>query len=135
MITTITIPLRLVSEANSREHWHKAARRHTQQKMVVKAYLNNADINESHVFKCFRLPGYFQDKEQVTVTLTRAAPRPFDSDNLQSSFKYIRDFLAEWITGIEGAGKADSDPRITWKYNQIKTKNKEYFIVIELANS
>ena len=115
MTTFITIPLRLQSEANSSEHWSKKAKRHKQQKMVVRAYMQ---------WQTCDLP--------CTITLTRAAPRPFDSDNLQSAFKYIRDTIAAYIIGNDIPGIADSDIRITWKYEQKKTKDKEHYITIQI---
>lgn len=116
MILTVTIPLRIVSEANSSEPWPKKAKRHKQQKMLVKAYLPSVP---------FLLP--------CTVMLIRHAPRPFDDDNLQTAFKYIRDAVASWFVELPGLpGQADSDPRITWKYVQKKTKDKQYYITIQV---
>ena len=115
------IPLKTVSEANSREHWHKAAKRHTQQQWFVRCLFNS----ELRV-----LP------ERCEITLTRISPRALDSDNLQSSMKFIRDEVAacmfpdkvvEYQGKIRGKlvknkGHADSDPRVTWKYAQEKGK-------------
>ena len=110
---SIKIPIRIVSEANSNEHWIKKAKRHKQQKLLIRAYM------KQHTFS---LP--------IRVKLTRHAPRPFDSDNLQSAFKYIRDAVAENLTGIKKAGMADSDLRIIWEYFQEKTTDKEYFVTL-----
>jgi hypothetical protein len=114
----IKIPLRIVSEANASEHWTKKSKRHKLQKMLVRAYLQK---------ERYGLPPY-------NITLTRHAPRLFDSDNLQGSFKYIRDALSEYLLDCSIAGRADSDARITWNYSQEKTKDKEYFITIRISS-
>lgn len=115
----VKIPIRLVSEANSSEHWTKKSKRHKIQKFLVTSYLKTKVIPE--------LP--------FCVTLTRFAPRPFDGDNLQTAFKYVRDALSEYVTGCNQAGMADSDPRITWEYKQEKTTGKEHYITIEITKS
>lgn len=71
----------------------------------------------------------------ITVTLTRYAPRPYDDDNLIPAFKYIRDAISEHILGqVDNKkyrpGRADSDPRIKWKYSQEKTVQEENYITI-----
>lgn len=111
-----SIPIRLVSEANSNEHWHKKAKRHAIQKMLVKSWMNQQKLPP--------LP--------CIVKLTRAAPRKLDSDNLQSAFKYIRDAIGEYLTDEEQAGRGDDDPRITWEYYQKKTTKKESHIEISI---
>lgn len=113
----LKIPIRIVSEANSNEHWHKKAQRHTIQKNLVRLYLKQRQP--------FHLP--------CNVTLTRYAPRKFDSDNLQTAFKYIRDAVSECITGCTIAGRADDDPRITWGYDQKKISKELPYITIEIS--
>jgi hypothetical protein len=114
----VKIPLKLESEANSRQHWHKGAKRHTTQKKITRLYLKTSDI-----------PDF-----PIHVTLTRFAPRFFDSDNLQTAFKYVRDAVSEYVTDCKIAGRADSDPRISWEYKQEKTKNKEHYYTIEILS-
>ena len=126
---TLTLPIRTVSEANCSEHWHKKAVRHTQQQWAIRLLFatNMPDI---------KLP--------CTVKLIRLAHRVLDSDNLQMSMKFIRDELAEILTGTvpkysrtkKGKlraikGHSDSDPRITWQYGQ--EKSKEMGIRIEIS--
>lgn len=123
----IKIPLKLESEANSREHWHKSASRHTMQKTVTKLYLKTSDIP--------KLP--------IHVTLTRFAPRRFDKDeNLPMAFKYIKDEIADYVIGYKYSktgrklhGRTDDDERITWEYKQEKTKNKEHYFTIEISST
>lgn len=62
----------------------------------------------------------------VIVTLTRIAPRPLDGDNLQGSFKHIRDGVADALR------LDDADSRITWSYAQERGKPKEYAVMIEI---
>lgn len=114
----LKIPIKLVSEANSSEHWTKKSKRHKIQKLLIRSYLMREKIPP--------LP--------ICVTLIRYAPRPFDSDNLQSAFKYARDAISEFVTGCNQAGMADSDPRIKWVYKQEKTTEKEHFILIEILS-
>lgn len=114
--TSLSISIRTVSEANSREHWHKKAQRHQQQQHFVRMAYSSLAIKPS---------------TPCQVTLTRLAPRRLDSDNLQMSFKWIRDELADLILPEETKiyvnrkgklktlkGRADDDPRITWLYSQ-----------------
>ncbi len=114
----VKIPIRLISESNSSEHWSKKSKRHKIQKLLVRSYLNRGCLPS--------LP--------CTVTLTRYAPRSFDSDNLQGSCKYVRDSVSEALTNTTQAGMADNDPRIKWVYKQEKTKEKEYFVTIEIVS-
>ena len=98
-----SMPIRLVSLANVREHWAKRASR--------------AKLQRSHVkFFCpqFDLP--------CVVTITRVAPRKLDDDNLVSSAKNLRDGIADKL-GID-----DRDERVAWRYEQRKGKPREYAV-------
>jgi hypothetical protein len=114
----IDIPIRVVSEANSREHWHKKARRHHDQKIAVANYYDSLPIKPT-------LPCH--------VSLIRVAPRKLDFDNLVSAFKYIRDAISEKLTGDPRAGRSDDDPRIEWSYKQQSGGSKIYAIKIEIV--
>jgi len=115
----LKIPIRLVSESNSSEHWTKSSKRHKLQKLIVKSYLFREVLPP--------LP--------CTITLTRHAPRPFDvDDNLPTSFKYVKDQISETMTNTTLAGRADSDPRMKWVYKQEKTKDKEHFVTIDIVS-
>ena len=94
------LPLRIESVANRREHWAVRARR-------TKAHRLAALAVPVHPLPC-------------VVTLIRVAPRALDGDNLQSGFKALRDGIADRL------GVADNDPRIEWRYAQVKGKAKEY---------
>lgn len=111
------ITVKTVSEGNMREHWGSRAGRHKKQKtataLALKPYAD-----------CVKLPCH--------VTLIRISPRPLDDDNLQFSFKAIRDAVADFLIPGLKAGRADNDPRITWGYDQRK-EGKEKGFRIELV--
>ena len=113
---SVLLPIRTESEANTRECWQSKHRRAKSQRGIVKMMLF------SHRRK---LPG----DEGGTIILTRIAPRGLDGDNLQRSFKAIRDQVAEEI-GID-----DGDARLTWFYRQEKGKPKEYAVRVEVKNA
>lgn len=98
MITEL--PLRIESCANKREHWSVRARR-------TKLHRAAALAVPVHPLPC-------------VVTLTRVAPRKLDDDNLASGFKALRDGVADRL------GVNDNDPRVAWKYAQVRGKAKEY---------
>lgn len=98
---TITLPLRIESCANLREHWRKrSARTKMHREAAAKTVIR------------YPLP--------IAVTLTRIASRKLDDDNLQGGFKALRDGIADKL------GVPDNDPGIEWRYAQEKGKPKEY---------
>lgn len=57
--------------------------------------------------------GVNRPQPPIVVTVTRIGPRMFDAhDNLPASCKYLVDQIAKYL-GID-----DSDPRVTWRYEQ-----------------
>ena len=126
---TFQVPIHTISEANCSEHWSKRHKRHVQQQLLVRM---------AYAKFCTETP------LPCVVTLIRLSPRILDDDNLQMAFKYIRDELSECIipgarkTYIDGRGKVrnikgrvDSDPRITWRYEQRKSPIKGIEVMIE----
>ena len=102
MSVTFEIPVKLVSEMNSRDHWAKRHRRFKAQGKWVLASL----IGKNH-----------PTSERIAIVLTRLkAPRQrnFDGDNLQASFKAIRDAIAAWLDIDDGSD------RLHWEYRQDK---------------
>ena len=99
-MSVVELPLRIESVANRREHWGDKARR-------AKAHRLAALAVPRHPLPC-------------VVTLIRVAPRKLDDDNLQSGFKALRDGIADRL------GVDDADPRVTWKYDQVRGRAKEY---------
>ncbi len=114
----LLLPIFVASEANSREHWHESAKRHYNQKDWVQFALLHEEIE---------LP--------CRVKMTRLAPSRLDSDNLITSFKYIRDYIAAEITKDRRPGRADSTPKIKWSYSQEKSSLYGAKIVILSAQA
>lgn len=108
---TIFIPMKIVSEANNREHWTVKNKRKNQLGYYINSALNG---------KSFPIP--------ACVTFERSGVRQLDDDNLAYAFKGVRDTVAklivEYIDGVDSKPKPrgfhDSDPRISWKYKQCK---------------
>lgn len=104
----MTLPLRIESCANLREHWGKRATR-------AKAHRAAAVAIPTHGLPC-------------VVMLTRIAPRALDDDNLRSAFKALRDGIADRL------GVKDNDPRVEWRYGQAKGKPKEYAARVQIKS-
>jgi hypothetical protein len=117
LVYSVTIPIKTVSEGNTREHWHKAAVRHSMQKSTVKLFMN---YKGQHI------------RPPCIIKLIRIAPRKLDSDNLQFSLKYIRDTCADFVNPGYAVGRADDHPEIQWLYDQEKGLPKQYAIRIEI---
>ena len=113
------LPLKLVSEANSSEHWTKKSKRHQNQKKWIKlVYLRDRPI----------LP-----KGKTVILLSRIAPRSLDADdNLPMSFKYVKDYIADLLRPGLAAGRADDDKNLTWSYSQETGKPREYAVKIQI---
>lgn len=114
---SVTIPVRIESESNKREHWSKGYSRKKNQAAGVRLVLATGK-------------GAWPELP-VIVTLTRAAPRLLDGDNLQGALKHIRDAIADLLIPGLRPGQADGDPRITWVYAQRK-QSKVYTLEIEI---
>lgn len=110
-VICLLVPVKIISEANSREHWRKAAKRKAEHR-------NSARIALGGCLEIMRLP--------CTITLTRIGPRTLDDDNLASGFKAFRDGVADWL------GIYDGSPLLTWRYAQRKGKPKEYAAEIHI---
>ena len=102
----IELPLRIESVANRREHWATRARRTRMHRIAALAV-------PKHPLPC-------------VVTLIRVAPRKLDDDNLASGCKAIRDGIADRF------GVDDGDPRIRFKYEQVRGKAKEYALRVRV---
>ena len=112
-VTSVFVPLKIVSVANLREHWgQKAARAKLHRSHTALALRASTAL-------CVPLPG--------VVRLVRIAPRKLDDDNLSSALKACRDGVADWL------GINDNDPRVRWEYGQERGKPGEHGLRIELA--
>jgi len=106
---TVTIPMRLPSVANLREHWAVKAKRSAAQRGAARLACNGVR------------PAF-----PVTIKLVRVSPRPLDDDNLRSAFKAIRDGVTDAV-GL----KDDRDPRLSWEYEQRRGRPKEHAVLVE----
>lgn len=114
------LPLRLVSEANQREHWRVRNRRRVEQRHAAYMWLRHWMPTAPP------LP--------LTITLTRVAPRELDSDNLVACFKAVQDGATDWLCGKPFAGE-DRQAGLTWQYAQRRGKPKEYAVAIAVERS
>ena len=101
---TVTLPLRIVSVPNQREHWAVKARR-------TKAHRHAALAVPKAGVPC-------------TVKLTRIGLKLLDGDNLQAGLKALRDGIADRL------GVDDADPRVVWEYAQ---ERGEYAVRVEIT--
>ena len=115
----ITLPIKTVPESNRREHWAQKHRRTSAQRMIAYNILR-AEINAAKV-KCSE------------ITLTRIAPRELDDDNLATSFKAVRDGVADWLCGKYKKGN-DRIPGLQWKYSQRRGTPKHYAVEVEIIS-
>jgi hypothetical protein len=109
----ILLPIRTESELNRRDHWAAAAAR-------KKAQRNEVEVEWARLCKGvrFQLP--------AVVVLTRIGAQALDSDNLSSSFKAIRDQIAETL------GVDDGSEMIRFEYRQIVDRRYGYGVKIEI---
>lgn len=101
----VFLPIKTVTESNGSEHWTKKRKRAKTQHILVKSCLNC--LQSKITLPC-------------TVKLIRLGTRFLDDDNLVSSFKHVRDAIADHIHPGLAAGQADNDKNITWQYEQGK---------------
>lgn len=100
-----SLPLRLVSEKNQREHWSKRhARVKAQRQQVYEALSRLWDFGHT-----LGLP--------LTVRLTRIAPRALDDDNNVIACSGCRDGVSDWLAGqyLQGQDRQDG---LMWLYAQ-----------------
>lgn len=110
MTRDFNMPLRVVSEANQREHWATKAKRVKRQRAALLVY--------------WRADGLPEGRKPVKVRLTRWAPRALDSDNLAGAFKAVRDEIAA-LCGFD-----DRAADVEWVYRQ--EPSREYRVSVEV---
>lgn len=104
------LPIETVSEGNCTEHWTKKAKRHKLHDKWILYFFGNDRMRLLN--------------DPIKIRLMRIASRKLDEgDNLPMAFKYIRDYLASLLIPGKARGQADSDPRITWEYDQVTPKD------------
>lgn len=109
-IVCVRLPLQIISEANSRDHWRKVSTRRKEHRSIARLVLQQ-HARPMH-------------DGGVKILLTRIGPRVLDDDNLASGFKAVRDGVADWL-GID-----DGSPRLAWSYTQTKGSAKEYAAIV-----
>jgi hypothetical protein len=97
---TLKPACRVVTEANTHEHWATGLRRGKKQRRALDDVVTRLVARE---FSLWIVP--------CVVTLTHVGPR-MDDDNLARAFKALRDRLAHWLNVDDG------DPVVTWRYEQ-----------------
>jgi hypothetical protein len=113
----VQVPVLTVSEMNRHEHWRKTWKRAQGQKQTTMF----------HLLRASRVP----PKLPCSVHLTRLYPGELDTDNLQSSCKWVRDTVAKYL----GCGDSPRDP-ITWSYDQVRVKTKkEACVIVEIRDT
>ena len=112
---TVTVPIRIESSLNLREHWRTRANRNSSHRSATWFSLKAAGKFDPAILPC-------------VVTITRIAPRELDSDNAIGGAKSCRDGIADWL------GVSDNDPRVDWRYAQARGAPKFYAARIEIAS-
>lgn len=107
--TVLLLPIKTISEANSRDHWTKRRKR-----FALQAW---------ELYFAWRSVKPTIPPLPIVVTLTRIGPRTLDSDNLAGAFKGLRDQLAKLI------GVDDGDPRVEWRYQQQRSGARQRYAV------
>lgn len=113
----VTIPgLRLASTLNARQHWRARAASAKRQRGLTRLCLS----------------AHPRPTGPVVVTITRAAPRALDSDNLAGACKSVRDGVADWLGVDDGA--AERAGLVAWRCTQ-ETQAKFYAVRITIEAS
>lgn len=115
VLISVKVPIKIISEANNRDHWTAKARRAKRQKWAVLSYLKSRQAT---------IP--------CKIVMTRVGPKMLDFDNLVHGLKYVRDAVADFLIPGLKAGLADADPRLTWEYAQEKGGPKEFAVKIDI---
>lgn len=125
MTITLSLPLRTVNPTNAREyHRVRSTRAKIERRNTWVAWLEHRTR--------------VGDGEHATITLTRVGPKPLDDDAVPPTLKAIRDALAALLIRGEiparnRVGQDDSDPRLTWRYEQAVGKY-EVRVSIEVSS-
>lgn len=113
----VEVPIRIISEANNRDHWTKKNKRKLIIQNTILFYLYNVE----------------KPNPPYSITIIRIAPRKLDFDNLCYSQKSVRDLICSWLIPGLKMGRADGHKDIKEiKYLQEKRKPKEYGLRIEI---
>lgn len=111
----ITLPLKLVSEANNRDHWRTKHKRNKKIASMLMAYWPKEEI---------ALP--------CKITIIRVGPRRLDWDNNISASKFLIDEISNKLLPGLARGRADGDDRLTWSCKQQRGGPREYSVIINI---
>jgi hypothetical protein len=112
----LTIPIKILSEANNSDHWaEKKVRKDKIREAIDQAWLS---LHEKPTAPCL-------------ILIRRIAPRLLDYDNLVYSMRSVTNKIAELILPGLAAGRADGDRRLKFEYAQQKMA-KTYELRIEI---
>lgn len=114
---SLTLPIKVISEANSPEHWRQKRRRKKAQQAEVDIELLRAMNRRQFLLPC-------------RVRLVRIGPRRLDPDNLANAFKGIQDAVAARL------GVDDGDiNNVRWVYDQEPIKKRQYAVRVEITTT
>lgn len=116
-VLSLELPIRLMSEANLKDHWTKKRKRRLLQQRIIACEWKARNLHIS-------LP--------ALIKLVRIAPRSLDDDNLVSAFKWQRDQISDLITPGLAKGRADNVEGLSFAYGQEKGGKGEYKVRIEI---
>ena len=108
-------PIKVISEANNRDHWRVKSQRRQAQQMEMAVYFKNALQGRKIALPC-------------VVKLTRIGAKLLDDDNLRGSLKFCRDQIAK-VIGID-----DADSRIKFDYAQEAIGRHEYNVRVSITS-
>jgi len=111
----IFLPIRLISEMNTSEHWSKYQKRNKAQQEEVKVEWYRLTRNASLPLPC-------------RISLTRIGQKRLDPGNLEASFKHVQDAIC-YCLGVD-----DGDGRVAFEYGQEATGRREYGVRIEVVS-
>jgi len=120
-----TLPLKLESLANAREHWTQKMRRARAQRDCACGLTYTALENLPQVNALLAAIGHETIKHPKRVTITRVGKRKLDSDNLAISAKHVRDGIADALGVDDG-----DETKVQWHYKQ--EIGKEYKVFVEI---
>lgn len=110
-------PIRVISEANGREHWAVKMRRGKAQQQEIDAVMSNALRGRAVALPC-------------VVRLTRIGPKALDSDNLAGGFKACQDAIARRL-GIDDGDTS----KVTWEYKQMPVGIRDYGVKVSISST
>ncbi len=109
-----TLPLRVNSTLNKREHWRVTAKRKWEHRSLARSAVVSAIGG-----KDFSMP--------IQVTITRFGKRKLDAhDNLRDSTKFVVDGIADALEVDDG-----NEAQVQWHYKQVSPA--DYAVMVEIC--